>query len=280
MRSGHITTNDGVRLHYVEAGSGPDLLLVSGWTLTAEVWRHQIEEFSQTHHVVAYDHRGHGLSDSPSYGYRISRFAADARQIIEALQLTNVTLVGHSMGCGVAWAYWDLYGGERLARLVLIDEPPALMYQSDWTPEMISEIGSVHSAATLAELISALRGPDAQAVAAGVLDIMCSSSMPENDRELIYEQMMLMDREAASILMFDNVTQDWRDILRLITIPTLVIGGESSLFSARWVDNLGASISGSTIVVISAADRGSHLSFFEKPSVVNSAIRDFLAAHE
>jgi non-heme chloroperoxidase len=161
----------------------------------------------------------------------------------------------------------------------MIDEPPALMYQSDWTPEMISEIGSVQSAATLAE-ISALRGPDAQAVTAGVLDMMCSSSMPEKDREFVYQQMMLMDREAASILLFDNVTQDWRDILRLIDIPTLVIGGESSFLSARWVDNLGASISGSTIVIISVADRGSHLSFFENPSVINSAIRDFLAAHE
>jgi non-heme chloroperoxidase len=280
MRSGHITTNDGVRLHYVEAGSGPDLLLVPAWTVTAEVWRHQIEEFSQTHHVIAYDPRGHGLSDSPSHGYRISRLAADARQLIEALHLTNVTWVGHSMGCGVAWAYWDLYGGEHLARLVLMEMPPALMSQSDWTPEMASEIGSIHSAVGLADFVSALRGPDAQAVTAGALDRMCSSSMPEKDRKFIYEQMMLMDRRAASTLMFEQCAQDWRDILQLINIPTLVIGGESSLFSVASMKNLGASILGSTVVIISAADRGSHFAFFENPSVVNSAIRDFLAAHE
>ena len=64
MRSGDVTTNDGVKLHYVEAGSGPDLLLVNGWTLTAELWRHEIGEFSRTHHVVAYDHRGHGSHQS------------------------------------------------------------------------------------------------------------------------------------------------------------------------------------------------------------------------
>jgi non-heme chloroperoxidase len=102
MRTGEAT-NDGVRLHYVEAGTGPDLLLVSGWTLTAELWRHQIEEFSRTHHVVAYDHRGHGQSDHPLYGYRMARLAADAHQVIEALGLSGITMVAHSMGCGGGW---------------------------------------------------------------------------------------------------------------------------------------------------------------------------------
>jgi non-heme chloroperoxidase len=104
------------------------------------------------------------------------------------------------------------------------------MSQSDWTPEMASEIGSIHSAVGLADFVSALRGPDAQAVTAGALDRMCGSSMPEKDRKFIYEQMMLMDRRAASTLMFEQCAQDWRDILQLINIPTLVIGGESSLF--------------------------------------------------
>jgi pimeloyl-ACP methyl ester carboxylesterase len=103
MHAGKITTNDGVNLNYVEAGSGPDVLVVSGWTMTTSAWHHQINEFSRTHHVVAYDHRGHGQSDRPSYGHRISRLAADAHQVIESLGLSDVTWVGHSMGmsCGL-----------------------------------------------------------------------------------------------------------------------------------------------------------------------------------
>ena len=146
MRAGEVTTNDGVRLHYVEAGTGPDLLLVSGWTLTAELWRHQIEEFWSTHHVVAYDHRGHGQSDHPPYGYRMARLAADAHEVIEALGLSDITVVANSMGCGVAFAYWDLYRDERLRRLVLIDEPPALSSQPDWPQGMAAEVGTPHTA--------------------------------------------------------------------------------------------------------------------------------------
>jgi hypothetical protein len=74
-RSGFVRTDDGVRLHYLEAGTGPDLLLVPGWSLPAELWRQQIEEFSQSHHLVAVDHHGQGLSDKPTHGYRIARLA-------------------------------------------------------------------------------------------------------------------------------------------------------------------------------------------------------------
>jgi pimeloyl-ACP methyl ester carboxylesterase len=63
--------------------------------------------------VVAYDHRGQGLSGHPAYGYRMARLAVDAHEVIEALGLSDVTVIAHSMGCGVAFAYWDLYRDDR-----------------------------------------------------------------------------------------------------------------------------------------------------------------------
>jgi non-heme chloroperoxidase len=278
MNTGEVTTNDGVRLRYVEEGTGPDLLLVAGWTLTAELWRHQVEEFSRTHHVVAYDHRGHGQSDHPRYGYRMARLAADAHEVIVALGLTDVTFVGHSMGCGVAFAYWDLYRDERLGRLVLIDEPPALIFQPDWPEGLAAEVGAPHSAEGLPAFTAALRGPRADAIAAGALDGMVTGRMPPGERAEVLGQMLLTGREAASLLMFSNATQDWRDLLPGITVPVLVIGGAASMFSAAPMENLAAAIPGAAVRIISAADRGSHLSILENPTAVNSAIRAFLDA--
>ena len=276
MRTGEVTTNDGVSLHYVQAGTGPDLLLVSGWTLTAELWRHQIEEFSRTHHVVAYDHRGHGQSDHPQYGYRMGRLAVDAHEVIEALGLSDITLIGHSMGCAVAFAYWDLYRDERLKRLVLIDEPPALISQPDWPEGMAAEVGAPLTAEGLPAFTAALRGQRTDAIAAAALDRMVTAQMPPGEREEILNQMLLTQQEGASLLMFSHATQDWRDLLPGITVPTLVIGGGASMFSAASIENLAAAIPGAVVRIISAADRGSHLSILENPSVVNGAIRAFL----
>jgi pimeloyl-ACP methyl ester carboxylesterase len=276
MHTGEVTTNDDVQLQYVEAGTGPDLLLVSGWTLTAELWRHQIEEFSSTYHVVAYDHRGHGQSDHPPYGYRMARLAADAHEVIEALGLSDITMVGHSMGCGVAFAYWDLYRDEHLRRLVLIDEPPALSSQPDWPQGMAAQVGTPHTAEGLPAFTAALRGQQAGAIAAGALDRMATARMPPAEREQILSQMLLTEREAASLLMFSNATQDWRDLLPGVAVPALVIGGGASIFSAASIENLAAAIPGAVVRIIPAADRGSHLSFLENPSVVNGAIRAFL----
>jgi non-heme chloroperoxidase len=65
--------------------------------------------------------RGHGESDKPDHGYRIQRLSEDVHEFLTANGLTNVTLAGRSMGCCVIWGYWELYGKDRLAELILID---------------------------------------------------------------------------------------------------------------------------------------------------------------
>ena len=67
-KSGTITTSDGVKIHYLEAGQGPAILFIPGWTMPAEIWRPQIDYFSQHYHVVAVDPRSQGDSDKPGDG--------------------------------------------------------------------------------------------------------------------------------------------------------------------------------------------------------------------
>jgi non-heme chloroperoxidase len=276
IHCGVVKTGDGVRLAYLEAGDGPDLLLVAGWTLTTELWRHQIEEFARTHHVVAYDHRGHGRSQDAGYGYRVSRFAADARDVITSLRLSDVTWVGHSMGCAVAWAYWDLFGDADLGRLVLLDEPAVTVSQPDWAPQTAAEVGAIHDAAGVAGFTAAVRGPQGGQAMAAVFERMTTRGLADADREVVIGQSRLMSPQSASALMFDHAMADWRDVLPRITVPTLIIGGEASMFPADGIRNLGKAIPGSQVVMIAAAEGGSHLAFYENPGSVNAAIRAFL----
>jgi pimeloyl-ACP methyl ester carboxylesterase len=70
--------------------------------------------------VYAYDQRFHGDSDSPSHGFHVARLAADLRDFLTALQLTDVTVVGSSMGCAVIWSYVELFGPQRLRQAVFV----------------------------------------------------------------------------------------------------------------------------------------------------------------
>jgi non-heme chloroperoxidase len=85
-----------------------------------------------------------------------------------------------------------------------------------------------------------------------------------------------MDHEHAAALLLEHAMQDWRDVLPRITVPTLVFGGEASMFPPAGAHLVATAIPGSTLRVLSAAERGSHLPHLENPAAVNSAIRSFM----
>src|SRR5262245_25578862 len=72
---GSVTTNDGVTLRYVEAGSGKPIVCVPGWSQTAAQFKGQVDGLSESYRVIAVDMRGHGESDKPDHGYTIQRLA-------------------------------------------------------------------------------------------------------------------------------------------------------------------------------------------------------------
>jgi non-heme chloroperoxidase len=123
-RSNDIVTNDSVRIHYTEAGNGAPLVLVPGFSQSAAEFGKQIDDLGRDRRVIAMDHRGHGESDKTDHGYRVARLAADLRDLLEALDLRKVTLLGHSLGCTVIWCYWDLFDHGRIDRLILVDQGP------------------------------------------------------------------------------------------------------------------------------------------------------------
>ena len=101
--TGSVTTNDGVTLRYEEAGSGKPLVCIPGWSQTAAQFKHQLSGLSDRYRVMAVDMRGHGESDKPDNGYTIQRLAKDVQDLLIARNLTDVTLMGHSMGSSVIW---------------------------------------------------------------------------------------------------------------------------------------------------------------------------------
>ena len=102
---GTLTLSNGDHLSYIKQGSGPVVVLLPGWSQSAAQWKHQIDDLAQDHTIYAVDLRGNGDSSNASGGYRIARLAADLHEALELADLDDVTLMGHSMGCSVMWAY-------------------------------------------------------------------------------------------------------------------------------------------------------------------------------
>lgn len=124
-------TSDGVRLHYLEAGpaTAHTLVFVPGWTMPAWIWMPQIQAFSHTYHVIAFDPRGQGDSAVPPDGYEPVRRGLDVAELMTALKARHAVVVAWSLGVLDTLASINVVGDDRLAGLVLVDnsvgeEPP------------------------------------------------------------------------------------------------------------------------------------------------------------
>jgi len=120
-KSGFFKTSDGVRIHYLEAGSGRPIVFIPGWTLPAWIWQKQIDEFSKNYHVIAVDPRSQGESDKPPYGHLPETRARDYKELVDQLGLKRPVLVGWSMACGELVKYAEQFGTDNTAGLVLVD---------------------------------------------------------------------------------------------------------------------------------------------------------------
>ena len=133
-----ITTKDGTEIYYKDWGRGPIVTFSHGWPLNADMWDGQMLFLAQHgYRVIAHDRRGHGRSSQASEGNTMDGYADDLAAVIEALDLTSVTLVGHSTGGGEVARYIGRYGTKRIAKAVLISAVPPLLLKTAANPEGI-----------------------------------------------------------------------------------------------------------------------------------------------
>lgn len=132
----YITTKDGTSIYYKDWGKGPVVTFSHGWPLNADAWDGQMLFLVQNgFRVVAHDRRGHGRSSQPTTGNDMNGYADDLAAVIEALDLKEATLVGHSTGGGEVVRYIGRHGLKRVKRVVLVAAVPPVMLKSESNPE-------------------------------------------------------------------------------------------------------------------------------------------------
>jgi non-heme chloroperoxidase len=127
-----------IELYYEDHGSGPPVVLIHGWPLNGDAWEKQTAALlTAGHRVITYDRRGFGRSSKPTIGYNYDTFAADLDALLCALDLTGVSLVGHSMGTGEITRYIGKFGTKRLRKAVLIGTLGPYLVKASDNPEGI-----------------------------------------------------------------------------------------------------------------------------------------------
>jgi non-heme chloroperoxidase len=136
MSSNKTTTKDGTEIYYKDWGKGPVVTFSHGWPLSSDAWDGQMLFLVQNgFRVVAHDRRGHGRSSQASSGNDMDGYADDLAAVIEALDLKDATLVGHSTGGGEVVRYIARHGTKRASKAVLIAAVPPIMLKTAANPE-------------------------------------------------------------------------------------------------------------------------------------------------
>jgi len=274
-----IELASGLTLSALTGGSGQPLIMIPGWSQTAAEWRENAEVLTKHRRVIALDMRGHGESDKPKNGYRVARLAKDLSEVLDKLDLSYADLLGHSMGCAVIWAYLDLFGFNRINRLVLVDQAPCMFPKAEWNDEQRSRYGCFYQTADdvdeFAKNVLAASDTDGTVE---LLKGLFSPGFSAKSLRTVAEENLKLPRSLAAQLLRDTAFGDWRDVIERIKLPTLVIGGENSIFtsaSQRWVASV---IPGAEVEIFPISKGGSHFMFIENPSRFNSCVALFLTS--
>lgn len=267
-------TSKPVRLHVEDSGgSGRPVVLIHGWPLSADAWKAQVGPLRQAgYRVIAYDRRGFGRSEKPDDGYDYDTLAADLARLLEERDLRDATLVGFSMGGGEVARYVGNHGEQRLRSVVFAAAVPPCLMKSEDNPDgpLTPDNAAQKEAAFKA---------DRDAFYDGFTRIFFSAGsvlkVSEEQRQEAIALCRQADPAAALGCMQAFATADFRDDLAKVSVPTLVLHGDSDAtvpFEGSG-KRTHAAISGSQLVLLRGAPHGCNVSHAEQ---FNQALLGFL----
>lgn len=221
-----VAPADGVRLHIEDhGGSGRPVVLIHGWPLTADAWTSQVSELRAAgYRVVAYDRRGFGRSDKPDSDYSYDTLTDDLQRVMDQCGLQDATLVGFSMGGGEVARYVARYGPARLHSVVFAAAvPPCLMQSPDNPDGPLTTATAREKREGLVQDRSAYFEQFTRAFfsANGLLQVT------EAQRAEALAMCQQSAQHAALACMDSFATTDFRDDLKVVKLPTLVIHGDA-----------------------------------------------------
>ncbi len=271
--SSHFATVNGVRLHYVEAGSGPLVILLHGWPETSYSWRNTIAMLSKNYHVVAPDLRGLGQSEHAKSGYDKKTIATDIKALVEYLGEKQAIIIGHDMGGKAAYVMAHLYP-QIVSKLVLVDffipgtENADALHGGSWHygfhmakdfPEMLTKGREKEYISVMIKLMSYKK----DAISEKTIDEYVKHYSTPGGMTAGFNYYRTLKEDAAFVETFKG---------EKLSMPVLAITGAHSIG-----DKLSKTLAGETFSLQSIiVDDSGHFVAEESPEKFNSSVLNFL----
>lgn len=222
VRTPFIVTSDGASLFYKDWGAGKPVVFVHSWATNSDLWQYQMIHLAdQGLRCVAYDSRGHGRSSDPGRGYDYDTFADDLGAVIEQLKLREVTLVGHSMGCGMVVRYLSRHSDKRVARVALVSPSLPFLLKTEDNPDGVDK-----------SVFERLRAGWSKDFPKWLADNARPFFTPETSPEMVQWGVRMCLQASLKALIDCNradTETDFRAELPKITAPTLIIHGDKDM---------------------------------------------------
>lgn len=283
-----IETGDGAKLNYVESGSGESLIFIHGLTANLNFFKKQFPVLSNKYRVIAYDLRGHGLSEGVK-GLTLERYAQDLTDVLDFIGIKKASVVCWSMGAHVVFEYIRTFTCERIGKIIIIDMSPKIMKAPDWHFGLTGASGKPGDFGhedNLIVLAAMCRDWDAYSrlVAERILMRPDQSEKLRSGREVafkgkddlpwIYEQTRSNNPFVIVSMWISMVMKDYRAVLPGISVPCLLTYGlESNYYGPENYFYMKSRIPDAEILPFEGCGHALHL---QEPEKFNQAVLDFL----
>jgi len=242
---------DGVHVYYEERGVGPAVLLTHGYGATLRMWDRQMDAFADRYHLIAWDMRGHGQTDSPEdrAAYSHEATVADMAAVLDACGIDAAAIAGLSLGGFMSLAF-HLAHRDRVRALMLFDTGPG--YRKDRSREQWNRYAE-----------ETARAFESQGLAAVGTSAEVAVAEHRSARGLAHAARGMLTQRDARVI----------ESLSCIEVPTLVLAGSNDKPFLPSTDYMAATIPHATKVIIEGAG---HAPNIEKPDTFNDAVASFL----
>lgn len=258
LQSRYFQTSDDIQLHYLEAGSGPPLVFIPGWTMPAWIWKPQLEHFAVNYRVLALDPRGQGQSEKPTEGYHATRRARDIVEFLDHLDDEPAVIVGWSLAVQEILVCTYEFGTEAIRAVVLVDHPVNMDANTDFSSNRISELQLNREEWTR-----------------NFIEIIHKSPQSEEYLDKLSQAVLSTPTNAAAI-MTANIyfigPRDLRPALGALDRPVLFVFSslDWAVFAANEVRE------GWPEIPVKVIDDTSHALFVDKSEEFNQVLKEFL----
>ena len=267
-----VDVGGGVQVHVQSKGEGKPILFVHGWPLSGDAYYLQLEGLSDEHHVLACDLPGFGRSPPLEGPVTMKGLATAVRDLLDTLDLSDVFVIGWSMGGGVVMSYCQHFGSHRLRAIGIIDDVAMLLPGENW----VEGVDTPWSTADLDEWRARFYD-DAKGIAR---DVATSEfQFPERHAdsiEMLVNLSAQADPRTAVEAAEDVFPMDYRPTLGDIDVPALLLyGGVSNMTMPKTGPWMRDAIPDATLVMFAESGHNPHL---EEPERFNQAVGDFASS--